>query len=194
MVDSARAPLFTLITGNRHKLREAREILGPSVEGLKIDLDEIQGLDSDRIAECKAKAAFAVVEQPVVIWDQSLHIRCLSDFPGPLVKWFWESVGGAKICRIARALGDQGISTRTTLTYYDGSSLHHCYGEIEGAIPPEPRGSNGFAWDTIFIPQGHERTFAEMTAEEKNAISMHRLALEQLRAFLSERRAPQRFD
>ena len=41
---------FTLITGNRHKLREARQILGPGVEGLAIELDEIQGLDEDRIA------------------------------------------------------------------------------------------------------------------------------------------------
>ena len=85
----------------------------------------------------------------------------------------------------AHALGDPGISTRTTLTYCDGSTLRHCYGELEGSIPPEPRGSNGFAWDTIFIPEGQERTFAEMTAEEKNAISMHRVALEELRAFLS---------
>ena len=176
---------FTLITGNRHKLREARQILGPGVEGLAIELDEIQGLDEDRIAEHKAKAAFDIAGKPVVIWDQSLYIRCLGGFPGPLIKWFWEQVGAARICSIARALGDQAISTRTTLTHYDGSSLRHCYGELEGTIPPEPRGSNGFAWDTIFIPEGHQRTFAEMTADEKNAISMHRLALEQLRAFLS---------
>ena len=176
---------FTLITGNRHKLREARQILGPGVEGLAIELDEIQGFDEDRIAEHKAKAAFDIVGKPVVIWDQSLYIRCLGGFPGPLIKWFWEQVGAARICSIARALGDQAISTRTTLTHYDGSSLRHCYGELEGTIPPEPRGSNGFAWDTIFIPEGHQRTFAEMTADEKNAISMHRLALEQLRAFLS---------
>ena len=194
MVDSADAPLFTLITGNRHKLREAREILGRRVEALEIELDEIQGLDSDRIAEHKAMAAFAVVQKPVVIWDQSLHIRCLNGFPGPLVKWFWEQVGGAKICRIARALGDQAISTRTTLTYCDGSFLHHCYGELAGTIPPEPRGSGGFAWDTVFVPDGHERTFAEMTADEKNAISMHRIALEELRAFLSERRRPSTLD
>jgi XTP/dITP diphosphohydrolase len=189
-VDSAPAPLFTLITGNRHKLREAREILGPGVEGLEVELDEIQGLDSDRIAEHKARAAFAVVQRPIVIWDQSLYIRCLGGFPGPLVRWFWEQVGATRICRIAHSLGDPAISTRTTLTYCDGSSLRHCYGGIEGSIPPSPRGSNGFAWDTIFIPDGHDRTFAEMSAEEKNAISMHRLALEELRAFLSERGRP----
>jgi XTP/dITP diphosphohydrolase len=178
-------PLFTLITGNRHKLREARQILGPGVEGLEIELEEIQTLDGDRIAAHKARAAFSVVQKPLVVWDQSLFIRCLGGFPGPLVKWFWEQVGAERICQIARALGDQAISTRTTLTYCDGSSLRHCYGELEGVIPPEPRGSKGFAWDTIFIPDGHERTFAEMTAEEKNTISMHRLALEELRAFLS---------
>lgn len=177
-------PLFTLITGNRHKLREAREILGSGVESRSIELDEIQGLDGDKIAEHKARAAFATLEKPLVIWDQSLYLRCLDGFPGPLVKWFWEQVGADRICSIARALGDRAISTRTTLTHYDGKSFRHCYGELAGTIPEQPRGSNGFAWDTIFIPDGHKRTFAEMTAPEKNAISMHRLALEELRAFL----------
>jgi XTP/dITP diphosphohydrolase len=184
-MDSSPPPVFTLITGNRHKLREARQILGPGVEGMEIELEEIQAMDGDRIAAHKARAAFSAVRKPVVVWDQSLFIRCLGGFPGPLVKWFWEEVGAERICRIAGALGDPGISTRTTLTWCDGSALRHCHGELEGAIPPQPRGSNGFAWDTIFIPQGHERTFAEMTADEKNAISMHRLALEELRAFLS---------
>lgn len=178
------SPLFTLITGNRNKLREARQIVGPAVEGREIELEEIQGLDGDEIAEHKAKAAFAIVEKPVVIWDQSLYLHCLGGFPGPLVRWFWEQVGAERICSIARALGDQAISTKTTLTYYDGNSFRHCYGELQGTIAEEPRGSNGFAWDTIFIPDGHQRTFAEMTAQEKNDISMHRLALEELRAFL----------
>jgi len=48
-------------------------------------------------------------------------------------------------------------------------------------IPESPRGTSGFGWDAIFQPLGSERTFAEMTPEEKDRFSMRRLALEQLR-------------
>ena len=49
-------------------------------------------------------------------------------------------------------------------------------------VPQAPRGTNGFGWDAIFQPLGSERTFAEMTPEEKDHFSMRRLALEQLRS------------
>ena len=55
---------------------------------------------------------------------------------------------------------------------------------VQGTIPTQPRGTNGFACDPIFIPEGYNKTFAEMTAEEKNAISMHKIALEKLRDYL----------
>lgn len=48
----------------------------------------------------------------------------------------------------------------------------------------ELRGSGGFGYDSIFIPDGHDRTFAEMSSEEKNAVSHRRLAVDELRKFL----------
>ena len=173
------------VTGNADKLREAEQILGVRLESVKLELDEIQGLDSDKIAEHKAKQAWNLIKKPLVIWDQSLYIHCLNDFPGPLIKWFWEKVSLEKICQIANFFNDYKISTKTTLTYYDGNKIKHFYGEVYGTIPSEPRGTNGFSWDPIFIPRGYDKTFAEMAPEEKNAISMHKIALERLRDFLS---------
>ena len=173
------------VTGNADKLREAEQILRVKLKSAKLELEEIQGLDSDKIAEHKAKQAWSLIQKPLVIWDQSLYIHCLNDFPGPLIKWFWEKVSLEKICQIANFFNDYEISTKTTLTYYDGTRIEHFYGEVYGTIPSKPRGTNGFAWDPIFIPRGYDRTFAEMTPEEKNAISMHKIALERLRDFLS---------
>ncbi len=174
------------ITGNKNKLREAEQILGVKLSSVDLDLDEIQELDSDKIAEHKVKQAWELIKKPLFISDQSLYIHCLNDFPGPLIKWFWTKVTMEKICRIANFFDDHKIYTKTTLTYYDGTDMKHFYGIVQGTIPAEPRGTNGFAWDPIFIPEGYEKTFAEMAAEEKNAISMHKIALEKLSAFLKQ--------
>jgi XTP/dITP diphosphohydrolase len=56
-------------------------------------------------------------------------------------------------------------------------------GEVKGTISDRIRGKNGFGWDVIFIPEGHDRTYAEMTAQEKNAISHRKRALDELKHF-----------
>jgi len=173
-----------LITGNKNKLREAEQILKIKLKNVDLDLDEIQELDSDKIAEHKVKQAWELIKKPLFVWDQSLYIHCLNDFPGPLIKWFWTKVTLEKISQIANFFDDHKIYTKTTLTYYNGKDTRHFYGMVYGTIPTQPRGTNGFAWDTIFIPEGYDKTFAEMTAEEKNAISMHKIALEKLRDYL----------
>jgi len=173
-----------LITGNKNKLREAEQILEIKLKNVDLELDEIQELDSDKIAEYKVKQAWELVKKPLFVWDQSLYIHSLNDFPGPLIKWFWTKVTLEKICQIANFFDDYKIYTKTTLTYYDGKEIRHFYGVVHGTISTQPRGTSGFAWDPIFIPEGYEKTFAEMTAEEKNAISMHKIALEKLRDYL----------
>jgi XTP/dITP diphosphohydrolase len=176
-----------LITGNKNKLREAEQILNMKLKNVELDLDELQGLDSDKIAEAKAKQAWESVHEPLFIWDLSLYIHCLNDFPGPLIKWFWEAVTLDKICLIAKLLKDDKIYAKTTLTFYDGKEMRHFYGVVNGRIPEKPTGTNGYAWDPIFIPDGFDKTFAQMTAEEKNLISMHKIALEKLDGFLKKR-------
>jgi XTP/dITP diphosphohydrolase len=57
-------------------------------------------------------------------------------------------------------------------------------GEIKGSIADAPRGDKGFGYDPVFIPEGETRTFAEMTSEEKNAISHRKNAVAKLLDFL----------
>ena len=173
-----------LITGNKNKLREAEQILGITLKNVALDLDEIQELDSEKIAEHKVTQAWELIKKPLFVWDQSVYIHCLNDFPGPLIKWFWTKVTLEKICQIANFFDDHAIYTKTMLTYYEGKEIRHFYGTVHGTIPTQPRGTLGFAWDPIFVPEGYAKTFAEMTAEEKNAISMHKIALEKLRDFI----------
>ena len=176
------------VTGNKHKISDAQKILGFKLNHKDIDLDEIQELDSDKVSNHKVLQAYTIVKQPVVVFDQSIYISCLNDFPGPLIKWFWKIVTLEKICEIANHFNNHKISTKTTITYYDGKEIRHFYGIIKGLIPSEPKGESGFGWDPIFIPEGYDKSFAEISNEEKNKISHYRLALEELRKFLNEKK------
>ncbi|MEK7563951.1 MAG: non-canonical purine NTP pyrophosphatase [Patescibacteria group bacterium] len=155
-------PNITFVTGNKNKVMEAERILGFKLEHIDIDLDEIQGLDPMVIADHKVREAYIKVGEPIFILDQSIYISCLNGFPGPLIKWFWESVTLQKICKIAENFNDYSIRTESIVTYFDGNEINHFRGEIFGTLPKEPRGEKGWGWDAMFIPNGSTKTYAEM--------------------------------
>jgi non-canonical purine NTP pyrophosphatase (RdgB/HAM1 family) len=63
-----------------------------------------------------------------------------------------------------------------SIGYYDGKDTHFFEGRIDGTIVT-PRGDDRFAWDLIFMPNGYDKTFAEMSIEDKNKISMRKIAI-----------------
>jgi non-canonical purine NTP pyrophosphatase (RdgB/HAM1 family) len=67
---------------------------------------------------------------------------------------------------------------------YDGQAFHAFAGVREGSIALTPRGSHGFGWDSIFIPRGFHKTWAEMTGEEAQATSIRTIAFNKLEAYL----------
>lgn len=176
---------ITLVTGNPSKVSEAERALGLQIHHIDLDLDEIQELNSDKIAEHKVMQAWEQVRQPVVTWDTSLYIDCLNGFPGPLIKWFYKQVGPEKICQIAKHLGDRGITAKSIVTFYDGQTLKHFYGETKGQIPDEPRGGGGFGWDAIFIAEGSDQTWAEMSPEDPLFHNVNTVPFQQLKDFFS---------
>ena len=74
-----------------------------------------------------------------------------------------------------------------TMVYPDGECLT-ARGECEGHIIDAPTGENGFGYDPLFVPEGYQRTFAQLSAEEKNQISHRAKALVQLEKLLAERK------
>ena len=75
-------------------------------------------------------------------------------------------------------------TAKTAIGFFDGTQAHVFVGSVSGIITKTVRGAGGFGWDPIFVPNGHNKSFAEMTSTEKNAISMRKLALEQMKAEL----------
>lgn len=74
---------------------------------------------------------------------------------------------------------------RTVITLIIGSEVHQFEGKVKGKIAKERKGMDGFGYDPVFIPNSYNRTFAQMTMKEKNAISHRGLAVEKLVKFLN---------
>jgi len=158
-------------TTNSRKIQEANETLAPSgltVEPRSIDIDEIQHHDSAEIAKAKARAAYEVVQTPVVVQDTSWEIPALGGFPGGYMKdvanWFTPQDWMTLLSRHE----DRTIFCLEHVAYYDGKDIAHFQSRYTGTFVTEPRGNDGDSIDktvTLF----DNKTMAEMHDEGKVA-------------------------
>lgn len=175
--------LIYYITGNESKFRETKLII-PEVELLNIDLPEIQDTDPRHIIEAKISQAKEHKQGNFLVEDSGLYLSCLNGLPGPFVKWFLKAIGNEGLFNIADKFNNYQAEAKVIAGYSDEQGIIHFFeGCLKGTLV-KPRGNNGFGWDPIFLPDGQSKTFAEMTIDEKNAISHRRLALNQLKDFL----------
>lgn len=174
-------PLY-FVTGSRCKFREIQEII-PDIKQIAYDLTEIQSLDPHEIIEAKLKQVKNLSGE-FIVEDTSLCIDSLNGLPGPFIKWFLQTLGVMGISKISQGSLAFG---RTIIGYSDGYGLTRFFvGAVYGMIV-EPRGSRGFGWDPIFQPNGYDKTFAEMSLEDKNKLSMRSIAARSLKQFLDTR-------
>jgi non-canonical purine NTP pyrophosphatase (RdgB/HAM1 family) len=171
------SPVF--VTGRPEKVLEA-ERLGFRLERLDLDLAEPQALDPADVVEAKAHEAYRRLRRPVLVEDSGLGLDAWGGFPGALVKWLEKSAGVAAIPRMLEAFPNRGATATCAIAYFDGLALVAASGTSRGAIAPAPRGLGGFGWDTVFVPEGDTRTFAEMPGEQKDRVSHRRRAWEAL--------------
>lgn len=177
---------LTVVTGNASKAAEIGAITGWPVEAVKLDILEIQSLDLEQVAREKALAAYRAVGKPVVVDDTGMTISALNGLPGPFVAWFLDQLKPQGILDMVQGKADRRAEVATCIGYADEHGAHTFLGTVAGTITTELRGEGGFGYDPIFIPDGQTKTYAEMTIEEKNAISMRSIALGKLRDFLNQ--------
>lgn len=178
---------FTLVTGNRNKLKEAERILGFAPDAHQLDLPEIQSLDLLTVLREKGQEAWRRLERPVAVEETGLELAALNGFPGPLVKWMLKAVGAAGLARAGHTLGDPRATAHTAILLLDGKRSIIAEGRTEGRLAPEPRGEHGFGWDGVFIPNGYEETYAELSPGVKDQIGHRGQAWRRL---LKELRGP----
>lgn len=175
---------FTLCTGNVGKLAEFRRLLPASLkyDHSAIDLAEIQSLDSREIIAGKARVAYAVIGQPVVVEDVTAGIDELGGLPGPFIKFFEHQLGKDALFQLR---GRTAATIRCTIGYYDGVTLLIATGTVHG-MAVAPRGEYGFGFDTCFMPAGQAKTYGEMPPAEKDAVSHRSLAVTDLLSQLKQ--------
>jgi len=95
---------ITFITNTEGKAIEAQEILGKGFKVIhkKIDLDEIQTIDGKEVIDKKAREAYSILNNPVLVEDTSLYFNAWSGLPGALVRWFLDAVGCNGICKMLK--------------------------------------------------------------------------------------------
>lgn len=173
------------ITGNEGKFKEAKEII-PSLVQLNLDLPEIQDIDPKEIIKFKLLQALKHKKGNFVIEDASLCLDCLGGLPGPLIKWFTKTIGNDGLYKIAKLHKNNKAYAKVIVGYAKNSKeLHFFEGKIKGTIVAA-KGEFGFGWDPIFMPEGFKKTFAQMSLEEKNKISMRKKAFTKLKKFLEK--------
>jgi XTP/dITP diphosphohydrolase len=170
------------VTGNKNKLQEFEEILGFKLKSVKAELDEIQAIDVKKVVKHKTKQVYKLIKKPVITEDTGLYFDEWNGLPGALIKWFGQAVGYDKVPQLLK--NNRKAKAQTVIGYFDGRAYKEFVGEISGKISIKAKGKTNFGWDIIFIPDGHRKTFGQMSAEEKNQISMRKIAVEKLKRFL----------
>ena len=177
---------FTFITGNAGKAKYLADYFHMPVEHKKLDLVEIQSLDLKEVVEDKAKRAYEIMKSPVIVEDVSLTFKGMKKLPGPLIKWFLETLGNEGLVKLVDSLDNRQALAEVEFAICDGDGVHTFGGSMEGSISDSPRGEMGFGWDPIFIPKGYQLTWAEMSDDDKHATSMRKIALAKMSEYLSK--------
>lgn len=175
----------TFITGNQNKVRYLEQYLEHPIKHVRLDLEELQTLDTRKIVEYKARQAYEQIGEPVLVEDGSLGFTALGGLPGPFIRFFIDNVPLATMCRMLDGM-DRSAEARVTFGYYDGQEVRFFESTLKGTIAEHPAGENGWAWDKIFIPTGSSTTRAEFSDAEYEQSSQELRPLQPLVAFLTE--------
>ncbi len=176
---------IVVATTNAHKVEEYKRLLADQKIELKSLADfpgypgvEENGSTFAENASIKALDACRYCDVPAFADDSGLEVTALNGRPGIHSSRYADS-DPERISRLLREL--EGATDRSArfvcviAIAINGEVIETFEGEVRGRIIDAPRGNNGFGYDPIFVPEGMDRTFAELSSEEKNQIS-HRAA------------------
>ena len=178
---------MVLATGNAGKIRELRKLLADVPLELKSlrDFADIRDVDETGTtyrdnAELKARE-FALQTGHLSLADDSgLEVAALQNAPGVYSARFAGADTGydvkiPKLLSLLEKTGDPDRLARfvcvAALADPDGTILYSAEGVCPGTVTSYPRGTGGFGYDPIFVPEGHDRTFGELSEEVKQTIS-----------------------
>lgn len=184
-------------TQNLNKLNEIRQIMPPGIEVLPLrELDfngdiEETGATLEENALLKARTIYEKFGIDCFADDTGLEVEALDGAPGVYSARYAgkEQDAGKNMDKLLAELGDNSnrrAAFKTVIALLARGKEYLFTGTVEGAITRQKRGRAGFGYDPVFLPDGHSKTFAEMSAEEKNSISHRARAVNKLVDFLKQ--------
>ncbi len=185
-------------TNNQHKADEIRAALPPAFEiatlkdaGILIDIPEPYDTLQDNARE-KARVISELTGEACFSEDTGLEVEALNGEPGVKSaryagegRDFSENI--KKLLLHLQGKENRSARFRTVICLLLDGQEHFFEGICRGTIIQTERGDKGFGYDPVFVPEGAEKTFAEMPMEEKNRFSHRRKAVDKLIAFLKNR-------
>ncbi len=182
-------------THNSHKLEEIRlSFPGLTIKGLQeagIETTVAEPFDTlEENAYIKASTIFNISRRPTFSEDTGLEVFALNLAPGVhSARYAGEERSVTKnIDKLLNALNFQenrAAQFRTVICLILDEKAHFFEGICPGTICQQPKGAGGFGYDSIFIPEGYDQTFAEMTPEQKAGFSHRKLAADKMVIFLN---------
>ncbi|MDZ7755587.1 RdgB/HAM1 family non-canonical purine NTP pyrophosphatase [Rhodohalobacter sp.] len=187
-----------LASGNAHKIEELKQVLEPLGIDLKSTLDysDAEEVEEDQPdlqgnALKKAQYWFEKTGLPSISDDTGLEVEALNGAPGVYsARYAGENpTYDDNVNKLLAELKDKtnrSAQFRTVIAFVDGSDHYFFEGICRGRIIDNKRGDKGFGYDPVFVPEGYEKTFAELSSEEKNKISHRGRAVQKFIDFLSK--------
>jgi len=184
-------------TNNKHKLEEIKDILGKDFEivslaeiGCHEDIPET-GLTLEENARQKSTYIVEHYNHDCFADDTGLEVDALKGEPGVHSARYAEGTDHDSEANMRKLLSkmanvkDRTARFRTVISLIINGVEHQFEGRVEGRIATEKHGTEGFGYDPIFIPEGYDKSFAELGEEVKNQISHRARAVKKLAEYLS---------
>ena len=173
--------MVTFITGNKHKVIEAENIFKKfdiNLDHIDLGYTEVQGTLED-VALSGAKYASRKLNKSVIVEDAGLFIRALNYFPGTYSSYVQKTIGNKGILKLMENVSDRYAEFRSVIGYCAPNSEPKTFlGKVKGQIAFEEKGNLGFAYDPLFYVESEDKTFGELSTEEKNQFSHRKNSLE----------------
>ncbi|AWR94550.1 XTP/dITP diphosphatase [Acidianus brierleyi] len=170
--------VIKVITSNKHKFDELDEMAkrnNVNLEWINAPKLEIQADSLEEIVRYSASIFYSIFKSPILVDDSGLFIEELNGFPGPYTNFVKRTLDNKGILKLLSGIKNRKAYFETALCYIDDKITKIFSGKVNGTIISDIRGTEGFGFDPIFVPNGSFKTFAEMKIEEKNTYS-HRAA------------------
>lgn len=186
-----------LASNNLHKINEIRKLLPSGIElwsledlGCLEELEEGRDTIEDNSLQ-KAEYVFNTYDVFCIADDTGLEVNALNGAPGVYsARYAGDEKDSVKnmalLLKNLEGKDDRSARFKTVISYITKDSVLQFEGIVKGEIIRTPRGEKGFGYDPVFIPEGYDLTFAEMSAEEKNRISHRGLAIQKLIGYLKD--------